>query len=121
MLPSSFKCKPSSNKFSAKMLLLSIYPNPFHFQSRFRILFTAITLSFNLFCVLHIDNEIKKSHLGCFLYLVDLSSQSIRHFNSPEVFCYQYSCIQYAVLKHLACNHLTFDSHMSPFISEWWL
>ena len=60
-LPSSFKCKPSSNKFSAQMLLLSINPNSFNLQTRFRMLFTAITLSFNFFCALHINDEIKTS------------------------------------------------------------
>ena len=56
-----FKCKLSSNKFSAQMLLLSINPNPFNLQIRFRMLFTAITLSFNLFCAPHINDEIKTS------------------------------------------------------------
>ena len=60
-LPSSFKCKPSTNKLSAQMLLLSINPNPFNLQTRFRMLFTAITLSFNLYCALHINDEIKTS------------------------------------------------------------
>ena len=41
------------------MLLLSINPNPFNLQTGFSMLFTAITLSFNLFCALHINNEIK--------------------------------------------------------------
>ena len=41
------------------MLLLSINPNPFNLQTCFRMLFTAITLSFNLFCALHINDEIK--------------------------------------------------------------
>ena len=43
------------------MSLLSINSNPSNLQTRFRMLFTAITLSFNLFCALHINNEIKKS------------------------------------------------------------
>ena len=43
------------------MLLLSINPNPFNLQTRFRMLFTAITLLFNLFCALHINDEIKTS------------------------------------------------------------
>ena len=52
--PTSFKCKPSSSKFSAKMLL-----NPFNLQTRFRMLLAAIFLSFNLFCALHNHDEIK--------------------------------------------------------------
>ena len=41
--------------------LLSINPNPFNLQTRFRVLFTAITLSFNIFYGLHIYDEIKTS------------------------------------------------------------
>ena len=43
------------------MVLLSINPNPFNLQARFRMLFTGITLSFNLFCALHVNDEIKTS------------------------------------------------------------
>ena len=34
-LLSSFKCKPSPNKFSAQLLLLSINSNPFNFTDTF--------------------------------------------------------------------------------------
>ena len=60
-LPSSFKCEPSSNKFSEQMLLLSIHPNPFNLKARSSMLFTAIALSVNIFCALHINDEIKTS------------------------------------------------------------
>ena len=39
------------------MLSLSINPNPFNLQTRFRMMFAAITLSFNLFCGLPINYE----------------------------------------------------------------
>ena len=43
------------------MLLLTINPNPFNLPTRFRILLTAIALSFTLSCALPINNEIKTS------------------------------------------------------------
>ena len=42
-----------------QLSLLSINPNSFNLQTRFRMLFTAIILSLNLFCALHINDEIK--------------------------------------------------------------
>ena len=68
-LPSSFTCKPSSNKFSTQMWkLLSINRNPFNLQTHLRMLFTAINLSLNIFCGLHIYDETKTSFTLLFLH-----------------------------------------------------
>ena len=74
-LPSSFKCKLSSNKFSE-----SINPNPFHLRTRFRVLFTEITLSSNFFCALPINDEMKIS----FMFKLFLSNSLIIRFSAKS-------------------------------------
>ena len=81
-LPSSFKFKPSLSKFSAPILLLSVNPNQFNLQTRFRTLFKAITLSFNLLLCSALLMKLKHC-LSHFLYIVDLFSQSIPQFHFP--------------------------------------
>ena len=117
-LLTKIKCKPSSNKFSAQLLLLSINPSPFNLQTRFRMLFTAITLTFNLFCALHINNEIKTSFT-----LLSLHCRPILTFHSAISF--SVSCLlpislqPMCSIKTSGVRHLRLVLHISPFVSEW--
>ena len=77
-LPSSCKCKPSS---SEQMLLLSTNPNPFNLQNGSRVFFTKITSSFNHFCALPINDDIKTSY-----ELLSLKCRPIFTIHSPISF-----------------------------------
>ena len=80
-------------------------------QTCFRMLFTAITLSFNPFCALHINDEIKTSFT-----LLSLHCRPI--FTIHSAISYSVSCLlpislqpKYNI-KHLVCHGLRLASHM---------